>query len=562
MKTKILYTLFFILIVTNCNNNENNEPVIFLPELTTEEVTNLSENSATIKGIINDNGSSEISQKGITWSTTSVDPDLNDNKTEHGSGNESFSSTLENLQSGTTYYARAYATNEVGTNFGKTVLFQTHSGNIELSTSNALEITEVSAKVTGTITNDENIEITEKGVCWSSTSLSPTISDSNTKEGNSSENFTSELKDLKAGTNYYARTYATTKNGTSYGNTILFQTVLPLPTVTTKVVSNITQEAAQTGGNIEFPGNLLIAKRGICWATTTSPTLDNSFSSDGTGSGEFTSTLSGLTPNTTYYLRAYAINSEDKIAYGNEVSFKTLAVAATLTTTETTDVNQTTAKSGGNITDEGGETIVARGVCWSTNPTPNIENDKSVDGEGSGVFESELTNLLPSTTYYVRAYATNSEGTTAYGNEVILTTLPADIVYPENGFYGANLLHPSFTEAETLENPKPTNINKGQYSFTAILPKGTSLKIVLTALEIERGITGFPARWSVQLIGLRNWFVSGYDFEMDSQTFEAISDGSESILNIWMNFEPKVIKIDYYENGADTPTRTKVVTVK
>lgn len=96
-------------------------------------------------------------------------------------------------------------------------------------------------------------------------------------------------------------------------------------------------------------------------------------------------------------------------------------VLAALTTTAMTLVTSTTATSGGNITSDGGITITARGVCWNTATGPTVANSKTVDGTGMGAFTSNLTGLTTATTYYVRAYATNSQGT-AYGNEVVFTT--------------------------------------------------------------------------------------------------------------------------------------------
>ncbi|MBR5832398.1 MAG: hypothetical protein IKY79_07270 [Bacteroidales bacterium] len=79
------------------------------------------------------------------------------------------------------------------------------------------------------------------------------------------------------------------------------------------------------------------------------------------------------------------------------------------------------AQCGGNVTSDGGATVTQRGVCWSTYQNPTIYDYTTYDGEGTGVFTSYITNLLPGTTYYVRAYATNSEGT-AYGNQISFTT--------------------------------------------------------------------------------------------------------------------------------------------
>jgi hypothetical protein len=96
----------------------------------------------------------------------------------------------------------------------------------------------------------------------------------------------------------------------------------------------------------------------------------------------------------------------------------------TVTTNSVSGITQTAAECGGNITSDGGNAITARGVCWSTGNNPTISNNKTSDGTGSGIFISSLTNLTPNTSYYVRAYATNSSGT-GYGSAVSFTTSAA-----------------------------------------------------------------------------------------------------------------------------------------
>lgn len=95
--------------------------------------------------------------------------------------------------------------------------------------------------------------------------------------------------------------------------------------------------------------------------------------------------------------------------------------APVLSTTEVTEITTNTATSGGNITDDGGATVTARGVCWSTNENPTIDDNKTEDGTGAGSFTSSVTDLEPNTTYYLRAYATNSAGT-GYGSAMSFTT--------------------------------------------------------------------------------------------------------------------------------------------
>ena len=196
------------------------------------------------------------------------------------------------------------------------------------------------------------------------------------------------------------------------------------PTVSTAPLGSITTTTVLTGGNVSSDGGVVVTNRGVVWSTSPTPTISLSTkTSDGSGTGSFTSSLSGLTPSTTYYVRAYATNSAGT-GYGNEITFTTSTpvVLPTLSTVSASSITTTSATSGGNISSDGGASITARGVVWSTSPTPTISlSTKTSDGSGTGSFTSSLSGLTPSTTYYVRAYATNSAGT-GYGNEITFTT--------------------------------------------------------------------------------------------------------------------------------------------
>ena len=292
-----------------------------------------------------------------------------------------------------------------------------------ITTSNISSITKSSAEGSGNITDDGGAPVTARGVCYS-TSQNPTIANNKTSEGSGAGSFTSNLTGLTANTTYYVRAYATNSVGTAYGNQVTFTTSqnLSLPTLTTNLVTNLSPTSATTGGSISSDGNAPVTVRGVCWSTTQNPTTSNNKTTDGTGTGVFTSSLTGLTPNTTYYVRAYATNSVGT-SYGSQISFTTSVQLQlpTIITTAASSISTTSATSGGSISSDGSATITVRGVCWSTSPSPTTSNSKTTDGTGTGSFTSSLTGLTPSTTYYVRSYATNSVGT-AYGNQVSFTT--------------------------------------------------------------------------------------------------------------------------------------------
>ena len=205
-----------------------------------------------------------------------------------------------------------------------------------------------------------------------------------------------------------------------YGNNIWIDNInitnIDLPAVTTSPVTGITFTTATCGGEVTDEGNASVTARGVCWSTTPNPTIANNHTADGSGTGSFTSNLTGLTAGATYYVRAYATSSWGT-SYGNELTFTTMSyLLPTVTTASVTDITPTTAECGGNITADGGASVTSRGVCWSTHPNPTTSDSHTTDGTGTGNFTSSLSGLTPNTTYYMRAYATNSVGT-AYGNE-------------------------------------------------------------------------------------------------------------------------------------------------
>lgn len=147
----------------------------------------------------------------------------------------------------------------------------------------------------------------------------------------------------------------------------------------------------------------------------------------------------GLSPKTSYTYRVYSYNSVGASpTYSNEVTVTTIGLPS-LTTTAVSNLTAVDGSSGGNITNDGGGAVTARGVVWSTSQNPTIAlSTKTNDGSGTGTFSSNITGLSATTKYFIRAYATNAAGT-AYGNEVSFTTNTIDLTsnlaayYPFNG---------------------------------------------------------------------------------------------------------------------------------
>lgn len=390
-----------------------------LPEVTTANVTDITQTSAKGGGEVTSDGGATVTERGVCWSTNH-NPTVSSNHTSSGTGTGNFTCNIIGLNAHTTYYVRAYATNSKGTNYGEEVSFNTSANLPTVSTGSVTNITTTSALGSGNVTNDGGSTITERGLCWS-TYHEPTISGMHISAGDGTGEFTAVMDHLTANTKYYVRAYATNGVGTSYGDEVEFTTLsVSIPAITISV-ANTGQTNATIVVNVISDGGMTVSERGVCWSTAHNPSTSGNHTSHGSGTGEFTVNITGLTPNTTYYLRAYAINSIGT-AYSNEIALTTLPTSVpTVTTGNVTNITSNSATCGGNVTDDGGATVTSRGVCWSLSQNPTVNDSHTINGSGTGSFISQITGLTPNKTYYVRAYATNSAGT-SYGSQKTFIT--------------------------------------------------------------------------------------------------------------------------------------------
>jgi hypothetical protein len=417
-----------------------------IPALSTQVVSNITDTTATSGGNITDDGGTPILARGVCWSLAS-DPTIAGSCVSEGVGAGSYLALLTGLASNTAHHVRAFASNAQGTSYGEDRSFTTTLLPLATVTTSAPSaISYTTASGGGTVVSDHGAPVTSRGICWATTPAPTRVGTCSTEAGGMGT-FTASMTGLAAGTTYYLRAYAVNGGGTSYGNEMTFTTLAAsAPLLTTRSVIGISSDVAGSGGVISTDGGSPITAKGICWSINPSPTVANTRTTDGAGSAAFSSTMTGLTPLTTYYVRAWATNALGT-AYGGQLAFATTDLVApgptvpVVGTSTSTITGSSTATSGGYVSNDGGSAISARGVCWGTSPIPTLADSCSADGGGIGYFSSTVTGLSGcGVIHYVRAYATNATGT-GYGNQVtvstgLLPTVTTDAV-SAIGFYGA-----------------------------------------------------------------------------------------------------------------------------
>ena len=262
---------------------------------------------------------------------------------------------------------------------------------LTVTTTGSSSIAQNTATVSANLTSVGSGSVTARGVVYS-TNHCPDIADSKVAESGSYSTgvFSESLSGLTANTVYYARAYATNTTGTNYGSEITFTTLAAVvPTLaTTTAASSIAQTTASSGGNVTADGGVSVTARGVCWSTSSNPTISNSKTTDASGTGSFSSSITGLSANTLYYVRAYATNSAGT-GYGTQVSFTTAPANPTSITGTTTICNgsSTVLTAVGNQ----GTVYWYTGSCGGTATSPATGNTLTVSPSTT-------------TTYYAKNY--------------------------------------------------------------------------------------------------------------------------------------------------------------
>jgi len=547
------------------------------PSVVTGDVSNITDTSASVAGNVVHPGASNVTERGIVWGT-SENPTVNDHKVQDvHNGTGAYSVNITGLNGSTTYYVRAYAINGNGTSYGKNKKFTTlcgivstfpftedfedgtlpdcwsneyvtheqdweysdgghnsHPAHAHGGSHNALFYHEnTNANVTKLVTPpidfsnaaSANLKFWHVQPKWESDQDELRVYYKTAADGDWTllETYTSNvtawterniaLPNL-SGT-YYIAFEATGKYGYGVGIDDVEISITQndgTPTVTTGDVTSITTTSATVAGNVTNEGSSGVTERGICWSTSANPTTSDSHGSSGTGSGSYTVDLSNLNANTTYHVRAYATNSVGT-SYGDDVSFTTDDdnEAPTVTTGDITSITGNSATVAGNVTDEGSASVTERGICWSTSQNPTTADSHSSSGTGTGSYTVDLTNLNANTTYYVRAYATNSVGT-SYGENKSFTTLCGlitDFPFTE-GFEDGELPdcwtneHVTGTQDWTYEDGghsnNPAHAHTGDYN--ALFYHGSTsarvTKLVTPAMDLSGASSASLNFWHVQ----------------------------------------------------------------
>jgi len=288
-----------------------------MAKVNTVEVSEVTRVSAKVTGEVADECGSPVTERGVCWSKAQT-PTTADSHNSEGQGEGRFSVTIGNLIAGETYYARAYAVNGEGTSYGKALSFTTGDAmKPTVTTAEVVDIDWRTAKAGGEVTNDWDSEVTERGVCWS-TSHNPEVSGDHAVGGTGIGNYTLSMTGLIAGTTYYVRAYAKNMAGVGYGEEKSFKTKDPeVPVVTTVKLTVISGNTATGEGNVVSDGGADVTCRGVCWSKNPHPEFTDNHAEEGTGLGNFIVELTNLEDLAKYYFRAFAINSAG-VGYGEE----------------------------------------------------------------------------------------------------------------------------------------------------------------------------------------------------------------------------------------------------
>lgn len=296
----------------------------------------------------------------------------------------------------------------------------------EVKTNDDIETTATSITISGEVTKENGAHVTESGFCWGLTSDFSFDQEHMKAVSKGKGTFKATIEPLNNNTKYYIKAYAINQVDTAFGDVLQFTTNSGVGTVKTSEATHIMATKAQCGGVITQPGEAEITERGIYLMKSLEPAVVDSIIKIDMKTDSFYCVVEGLSPQTRYYVRAYAKNQFGEFNGSNLVSFVTTDGMPVIEDFKNVVTSYTYADFSFNISSEGDSTVTACGLCYSQEKNPTIENaDTIICGKGTGLFTGRLTNLDQQKQYYVRAFAINNMGVRySEGEGYFLTLLP------------------------------------------------------------------------------------------------------------------------------------------
>ena len=386
---------------------ETSQPVIVAKEASVD----INKRSAVLNGEVSYVGEPTFTEKGFVYSQT-ANPTINDSKIiVEGNTSGAFSAPVTGLELNKTYYVRVYAKQLENTYYSEPISFIL---SIVPPVFNMKEISETSytakqAKVTATITNPGQPNYTTRGFVYGIKSNPDIYNDkSKSVSGSGTGDFSLYLTDLATEQQYFVRAYVEQEGNIHYSNEMKF-TLMPVNAELDKIhISEVDNNSAKVTCSIIGRGDPVYTEKGFVYNKDGNPVVEKNLGRtivEGNSSGDFMGRISGLTANTTYYVKGY-VKQNGNTLYTSEVSFKTGKQEPIVVTNEASNILLTTATLNATISDIGDPAYDRRGFYYSTNKNPTIDNSiiKTEKNNSEGDFSMDIDNLKELTTYYYKAF--------------------------------------------------------------------------------------------------------------------------------------------------------------
>ena len=452
------------------------------PHVITIGAIDSTSSTLTIRGIVSKSNGSKVFNRGVCLDITQ-----NVDTTKHTihatiQSDTTFIVTFEGLTRNTTYYVKAFAENDFGLSYGELKTAKTIEGFSKLETKDADpdSIKATAVLLEGVVLDQGEKELIERGFLIYDQAPTEGVEPDTIKADTKDDNFSAWLTGLQPSTSYYFKAYAKSVDGMGAGALKQVTTTSGKGEITTRKTTNIRISSAISGGGITKAGEGTIIEQGVYLTTDKDFNLDiEKIQGAQPFSDEFTCNLTGLTANTTYYVKAYAINSFDSFTAGYEgqvESFTTTTGLPIVSIDTDITLNKIYINAKGNVVDGGESAVIKRGFVWSSSKD-FINNDSLSFGNGNGAFTGKITGFASNSKYYLRAFAENLFGV-SYSEAVEFETedlLKTDVINSSGITKGTVAVSGSILDNSILPaigsgicwstDPVPT-INKGVVNAT------------------------------------------------------------------------------------------------